>query len=221
MDKRRITMYFIRHGETYLNKYKRMQGWADTPLTNDGEIVAKRAGEILSAIKFDAVYSSDLGRTIQTAKIIREENNYASQIEIVPKMEFRESFFGYFEGELQRDAYGAFAKAANKSIDKMFEGLSLEEFMNIIKHADPFHEAENYEELWERLDRGLENIISSTDPSDNSNILVVTHGNVIRNIFTKIDTTISPAIEILNSGISTLVYQDGKYQVSGFNQTKI
>ncbi|WP_192451748.1 histidine phosphatase family protein [Candidatus Galacturonibacter soehngenii] len=221
MDKKRITIYFIRHGETYLNKYKRMQGWADTPLTKEGEVVAKKTGEILSDLRFDAVYSSDLGRTIQTAKIIVKENNYASHIKIQPKMEFRESFFGYFEGALQSDAYQTFAKAANKSIDKMFEGLSLEEFMNLIKQADPFHEAENYEELWERLDRGLAHIIGSNDNAKNSNILVVTHGNVIRNIFTKMDATISPAIEILNSGISTLIYQDGEFKVSGFNQTKI
>lgn len=32
-----VTFYFMRHGETYLNKYHRMQGWSDTPLTNRGK----------------------------------------------------------------------------------------------------------------------------------------------------------------------------------------
>ena len=28
-----MKLYFLRHGQTYLNKYKKMQGWSDTPLT--------------------------------------------------------------------------------------------------------------------------------------------------------------------------------------------
>ena len=33
---KKFTVYLIRHGETYLNKYDRMQGWADAPLTPQG-----------------------------------------------------------------------------------------------------------------------------------------------------------------------------------------
>ena len=28
-----VTFYFVRHGETYLNRLGRFQGWADAPLT--------------------------------------------------------------------------------------------------------------------------------------------------------------------------------------------
>jgi Fructose-2,6-bisphosphatase len=217
----KITMYFIRHGETYLNKYKRMQGWADAPLTAQGEEIARRTGNLLSNIKFDAVYSSDLGRTIQTAKIILEENQYCSQLEVQPKKNFRESFFGYFEGATQSEAYETFAKKAGRSLKELFQGLTLEEFMNVIKCSDPYHEAENYTELWERLDKGLEEILHLHKDAENSKVLVVTHGNVIRNIFTKMDSSISPAEEIMNASISTLVFENNAYYVDQFNRTEV
>ncbi|MDK6292868.1 phosphoglycerate mutase family protein, partial [Aerococcus urinae] len=31
-----VSIYFMRHGQTYLNKYNRMQGWCDAPLTDQG-----------------------------------------------------------------------------------------------------------------------------------------------------------------------------------------
>lgn len=31
-----INVYFVRHGQTYLNLYHRMQGWSDSPLTERG-----------------------------------------------------------------------------------------------------------------------------------------------------------------------------------------
>lgn len=30
------TFYFIRHGQTYFNHYRKMQGWSNTPLTPKG-----------------------------------------------------------------------------------------------------------------------------------------------------------------------------------------
>ncbi|MSE22130.1 histidine phosphatase family protein, partial [Lactobacillus parabuchneri] len=31
-----ISLYFVRHGQTYLNKYHRIQGVIDSPLTDKG-----------------------------------------------------------------------------------------------------------------------------------------------------------------------------------------
>ena len=42
-----ITVYIVRHGQTLLNRYKKMQGWVDSPLTEKGIQDGKRAGKIL------------------------------------------------------------------------------------------------------------------------------------------------------------------------------
>lgn len=49
-----FSVYFVRHGQTYLNKYHRIQGWADSPLTDKGIADAKHAGDRLKVIPFDA-----------------------------------------------------------------------------------------------------------------------------------------------------------------------
>lgn len=65
-----VTAYFVRHGETYFNRFSRVQGWADTPLTPAGKKDAKHVGTILSPIKIDYLFSSDLKRAVDTARIL-------------------------------------------------------------------------------------------------------------------------------------------------------
>ena len=93
-----VTFYFVRHGETYLNRLGRFQGWADAPLTPEGLEIVHQSGRGLADVKFDAVYTSDLGRTIKTAQILLEENHHSQDLTITPMPEFREVFFGYYEG---------------------------------------------------------------------------------------------------------------------------
>ena len=40
-----INIYFARHGKTLLNTFDRVQGWADSPLTEDGIRVARYLGD--------------------------------------------------------------------------------------------------------------------------------------------------------------------------------
>lgn len=72
------TLYLIRHGQSEANLSAAHAGWAQVPLTAQGQKDAQRAGEVLSARKqtgnfdrgnFDQVYTSDLLRAQQTQKI--------------------------------------------------------------------------------------------------------------------------------------------------------
>ncbi|GAA3331389.1 hypothetical protein GCM10020331_087800 [Ectobacillus funiculus] len=40
-----MNLYVVRHGETYLNRYNKMQGWADSPLTEEGKSYCNRSRE--------------------------------------------------------------------------------------------------------------------------------------------------------------------------------
>lgn len=61
----KLNVYLVRHGKTMFNTSRRVQGWSDTPLTNEGIEVAEFLGRGLREIPFDAVYTSDRGRTIE------------------------------------------------------------------------------------------------------------------------------------------------------------
>ncbi len=56
-----------RHGETLFNVQGRWQGQSDSPLTERGLAQARELGRALSTEPIAAVYSSDLGRAMQTA----------------------------------------------------------------------------------------------------------------------------------------------------------
>jgi probable phosphoglycerate mutase len=64
------TFVVIRHGETEWNKIGRQQGHLDSPLTDLGRRQARAAASGLQGFRFDAFYSSDLGRARETARII-------------------------------------------------------------------------------------------------------------------------------------------------------
>lgn len=65
-----MRVYLVRHGETDWNQQNRFQGWSDQPLSKLGVLQAHELRKRLSAISFDAVYSSDLQRARKTAEIM-------------------------------------------------------------------------------------------------------------------------------------------------------
>lgn len=65
-------LYLVRHGETDWNAARRIQGRTDIPLNETGRQQARRAGELLTRRRWDAVYSSPLDRAHETATIIAE-----------------------------------------------------------------------------------------------------------------------------------------------------
>lgn len=87
----------VRHGETEWNRVKRIQGHTDIELSELGHTQAHLLGEALGGQAIDAVYSSDLLRTQQTARPVLDRALQAgSQIRLDPRL--RERNFGCFEG---------------------------------------------------------------------------------------------------------------------------
>ena len=117
-----MKVYIIRHGESTYNLEKKWSGWADTPLTDKGREDAKKAGAVLAPIAFDKVYSSDLSRAIETAKIARPND----EIEITPLV--REVNFGSLSGVRStienEDFLRCFAERSYQSVG----GESFEQF---------------------------------------------------------------------------------------------
>lgn len=66
---------FLRHGQSTWNRDNRFIGWTDTPLTDDGVLEARVAGQMLarSGMKFDEVHTSLLRRSIRTTNLVLME----------------------------------------------------------------------------------------------------------------------------------------------------
>ncbi|MBS0410216.1 MAG: histidine phosphatase family protein, partial [Proteobacteria bacterium] len=67
-------IYLIRHGQTEFNRERRYQGRCDSPLTEVGRRQAHAVGVRLSELGVTdfRLVSSPLGRTLETAAIVRE-----------------------------------------------------------------------------------------------------------------------------------------------------
>ena len=65
-----MKIYLVRHGQTNLNKDKRMQGLTDEPLNEVGILQAHETAALVENVDFDAVYASPLDRAITTGAIV-------------------------------------------------------------------------------------------------------------------------------------------------------
>lgn len=152
-----LTLYITRHGQTEWNVESRMQGWADSPLTQVGVDAAKQLGKRLQDVPLDAVYSSTSGRTIHTAKLIIGERD----IPIIQKENLREINVGEWQGLLSADIERDYAEQVKTYYEQpsQYESTS----------------GENFHRLKERVLRAVEEIAAA---HPDGNVLVVTHGVV-------------------------------------------
>lgn len=67
-------LVLLRHGESVWNKKNVFTGWVDVPLSPNGITEAIRAGEELSNLNFDIVFTSVQVRSIETAMIALAQN---------------------------------------------------------------------------------------------------------------------------------------------------
>lgn len=87
-------IYITRHGETEWNVAGRIQGHTDVPLSERGREQAGMLATRLASAPIDAVYSSDLARAAETAKVALGGRD----IPITLTEQLREYHKGVFEG---------------------------------------------------------------------------------------------------------------------------
>lgn len=160
--KRMVTFYVIRHGETEANRTGVFQGQSDVPLSDKGRKQAGLVAEALSAVCFDAVYSSDLARAAETARAMMRYHD----CRLVLDRRLRELYGGLLQGLTPAEVvakYPEFAAAFRK---------------------DPVNarrlDGESFADLRERVRRVLEDIYEwNAGRPGGSTVAIVGHGGVI------------------------------------------
>jgi probable phosphoglycerate mutase len=84
----------VRHGETDWNVQKRIQGHTDIPLNATGRAQALAMAYNAGHRHFTAIYSSDLGRALETARALAERDGL--EVRTLPQL--RERHYGIFQG---------------------------------------------------------------------------------------------------------------------------
>jgi probable phosphoglycerate mutase len=93
-------LILIRHGETVWNTQWRFQGQQDSPLTPKGLAQAEAIAAYLRNQGVTALYASDLGRTLETARSIAA----ATGLAVVSEPALRERNLGILEGLTSAEA---------------------------------------------------------------------------------------------------------------------
>ena len=156
------TFYIVRHGQSEGNVAGDIFG-GDPALTKIGLEQAQSLSKLLGEISIDQIFSSDLVRAKQTAKIIALEKNLKAQED----ERVRERFFGNLEGKTA--AY--FSENHQEEIDN-FREISLADQLD-------WTIIEGMESLNEILDRALPFFDDLENSYQNQTILLVTHANVM------------------------------------------
>ncbi len=102
------TFYIVRHGETENNRAKRLSGWIDTPLTDNGLVPTNSVIAKLKKLQIDEMYSSDLGRAFVTAYVVARGLNFTKEIKRLSGL--REVNYGDAANMLSADAYKLYPK---------------------------------------------------------------------------------------------------------------
>lgn len=93
-----MKIYFVRHGKTEWNLEGRFQGAkGDSPLLSEARDELAELGVFLQNVSFDAAFSSDLKRAVDSAEVIMAQNN--QPIDIITTPALREWNLGRLEGQ--------------------------------------------------------------------------------------------------------------------------
>ena len=92
-----MRLYLLRHGETIENSHGIFTGQLDGRLTEEGRTHAQHIGELIQIAGPSVIYSSDLGRALETARIAMDFSG--CKWPFYPMADLREVHFGDFQGK--------------------------------------------------------------------------------------------------------------------------
>lgn len=194
-------LFLVRHGESEWNVLKKIQGQEDVPLSSNGILQAEKVARRLLKEKIHHIYSSDLKRAYDTAKVIGNNLN----INVNKLKELREINFGSWQG------------LTSKEVQENHRDQHLIWMTNAHKLA--VVGAETLLEVQERMIKITRTLIEN---HPNENILLVSHGSAIKALILgllDIDLAVYNKMTIGNVSVSIIEFRDFNPVIKVLNDT--
>ena len=169
------------------------QGHLDSQLTETGLAQARALGERLALETFTALYSSDLGRAVQTAQLIAAATGHT----IVTDPRLRERHLGIFQG---------------LNGDELREKYP-EEY-RLHRTVGPSYVIPGGESVQQQVTRNVDYLNEIAEKHLGETIVVVTHGGVLSGLFRhtfSIPFNAPRRFEFTNAGLNVFNYEDGNW----------
>lgn len=159
------TVYLIRHAEAEGNLYRRIHGHYDSLVTVRGHQQIKALAKRFKEIPIDAVYTSDLVRTMMTSEAIKA----AKGQQVTVNSQLREVDMGIWEDKTWGEV-------------EYFQPQVLDDF-----NDDPVHWNVKGCEMFYNLQARIANaVLSIANKHDGETIAIVSHGSAIRSLVCKV-----------------------------------
>lgn len=194
-------IYIIRHAEAEGNLYRIVQGQADSYVTSKGHLQIAALAERFRDIHLDALYTSDLRRTVATAEAITKYHD----LEMRKTPRLREICMGVCEGMSFGDM-------------RRYDPVQMDYFNN-----DPLRwSAEGAETVSQCTDRIHSAISDIAEAHDGETVAVVSHGVAIRSLLAKLLGIASRDMRTKlshgdNTSVALLYYENGVFSVEYYN----
>ena len=194
-------IFLVRHGMTFWNGERKIQGNTDIELAPEGIAQAKLLAEHFPIENISAVYSSDLKRAKVTAEILAEKFNLPVQT----VKNLRETNFGDWEGKKLSE------------LEKT-DPLNYERFFRNPEELRVAN-AETFKQLQIRAVDAIKKIIAA---HPDENIIIVAHGAINRTILCHILEMPLKSMWTLsqfNTALNIIRFEDGFFTVDLINGT--
>jgi len=201
----------VRHGHTIFNEQGRYQGQMDTELSQTGLKQAAAVARRLQRENISAVYSSDLRRAGQTARIIARACDAG---DVIYRADLRERRFGAWEGSTLDEIMIEYPELARQWLERRSD----------VRPPN----GETFAELRSRAAKSLE-CIRAQERMDNPEvdspakvIVVVSHGGLIRALLTDIlNMHPKPGVRLRvdNGSITRIAFSDRSTVIVCLNDT--
>ena len=196
-------IYLVRHGESRAaiegKLFPLLNGQGDPELSSEGRAQAIAVAEKLVRLPINAVYVSNLRRTLETANPLCERLG----VDPIEEPDLREVHLGDWEGGLFR--------AKVQENDPLYQRMQTEERWDVIPNA------ESSKSLKKRIGAALTRIIKD---NPGKLLVAVVHGGVIGHILSEAAQSRPFAFSGSDNGsISRIVSVEGKLTLRSFNQT--
>ncbi|MBM4264763.1 MAG: histidine phosphatase family protein [Deltaproteobacteria bacterium] len=191
----RTKIIIVRHGQTEWNIRGIRQGHLDSPLTEKGLAQAKALGQRLGLEKFTSLYSSDLGRAMQTAQEVANVTGH----EIIKDARLRERHLGIFQG-LNADEITA----------------KYPEERRLMRTSGPGYVIPGGESMVQQVERNVTFLNNLAERHNGETIVVVTHGGVVSGFFRhtlEISLEAPRRFEFVNAGLNVFAREGGNWML--------
>lgn len=194
-------IFLIRHGETRWNRTRRIQGNLGVPLSPQGKKQVHRLALRLAREGVDVLYSSDLPRAMETARILEKVLGVRAE----PCPLAREQDFGLWQGLGREEVQSKYRE--------VIEAYARDPVGTRVPGGESFADV---------MRRAAEMVTTLSYRHPGQRVALVSHSGTIKAVLCTmlgLDPALRGKLEVANASLTVASWRQGQWRLELFNDT--